>query len=350
MTKNFPGGISVIICCYNSAKRIKKTLSALLNQEFDSQILWEIIIVDNNSTDGTAGIAQTIWKDSGSEINFHIVEEKIPGLGIAKKAGTKAASYSILLFCDDDNWLSSNYIQDVFELMNSDSNIAACGGMGIPVFEVEEPYWFYMYSEAFALGSQETNSENGKIFNLYGAGLAIQKQVLEQLYKSGFEAFFKGRTKEKLSSSEDTELTYAFVLMGYKLIYSEDLKFFHFLPKERLTFNYLKKLFIAFGSDGPIRNLYYSNISERYFHKKIGNWNFHLLLSLFRLVKYFMYPPKKYGRSIYFKWNIAYIRQLFLIREDYPQIKKQISSLKDIRNKGSVSGVKSFSIQGENHG
>ena len=329
-TDNKKEGVSVIVCCYNSSTRIKKTLHALANQRFHSPFLWEIILVDNASTDNTTEISRSIWKGLNTEIELRIVFESQAGLGNARRKGISEASYQFVLFCDDDNWLDQHYVQGVFDILNNDPAIAACGGIGIPVFETQKPYWFDDYAEAFALGSQEANNENGKILNLYGAGLAINTRILDELEMTKFTPLMQGRVGNKLSSAEDTELTYAFVLMGYKLYYSQELKFHHYLPKERLSITYLKKLFVAFGNDGPVRNLYYANISNRFFHKQIKNWNFHFILSLFRLVKYSIIPPKKYGRTVYFNWNKAYIRGLLSIRGNYATIKDNIFRIKAI--------------------
>lgn len=320
-------GVSVIVCCYNSSLRLSNTLNALVNQKFDSTVPWEIIIVDNASTDDTASIAAQIWQTFNSDIILRVVHEPVPGLGHARYKGINEASYSILLFCDDDNWLAPNYVEGIFTILESDLSIAACGGMGIPVFETSEPYWFYKYAEAFALGSQEINYEDGQLLSLYGAGLALQKTVLDELNQLGFKPLLQDRTGKKLSSAGDTELSYAIVLMGYKLHCSNELKFFHFLPKERLTFNYLSNLFKAFGSDGPVRNLYYAYISKRFLHRLIKNWYFHLSLSIFRLLKYLIIPPKKYGRIIYLTWSISYIRNLFIMFRKYEKIKSQITRL-----------------------
>ena len=332
-------GVSVIICCYNSAQRISNALVALAKQQYPATLLWEIIIVDNACTDNTGQIACEIWETFNTDIALRVVYEPLPGLGHARIKGVNEAMHPIVLFCDDDNWLAENYVQGVCEILEGDCNIAACGGMGIPVFETPEPYWFYQYAEAFALGSQEINSENGQLLNLYGAGMAVQKHILKKLYQSSFDPLMKGRSGKQLSSSEDTELTYAFVLMGYKLFYAPDLKFFHYMPKERLTFEYLKKLFISFGNDGPFRNLYYAFISKRFLHKHMKNWGIHLLISTVRLVKYFILPPKKYGRAIYFNWNVAYIRQLVAIRKNYPKLKKHINRIREINSHAGIQNI-----------
>ncbi len=320
-------GVSVIICCYNSAARLSQTLRALSEQQFLTALRWEVILVDNASTDGTGEISKKIWEQLGSRTSLRVVTESQPGLANARKKGINEASYSFLLFCDDDNWLFPDYVQGVYDILVNDPAIAACGGRGIPVFETQKPYWFDDYAEAFALGSQELNTEAGKILNLYGAGMGIAKKAFTELENSSLTPLLKGREGKKLTSSEDTELTYAFVLRGYKLFFSDNLQFYHYLPGERLQLSYVKKLFISFGNDGPIRNLYYSFLTNRFLHKKIRNWNFHLFLSLFRLLKYSVRPPKKNSRLIYLKWNISYIKELFSIRGRYASIKNTITKI-----------------------
>jgi glycosyltransferase involved in cell wall biosynthesis len=323
-------GVSVVICCYNSEDRLHPTLKAISNQVVSSHVPWEVIIVDNASDDNTGIAAAEIWNSfiHKQRITFHTVYESLPGLGNARKKGLLAASYSYILFCDDDNWLSENYVQGVYDILSEDNSIAACGGMGIPIFEAEKPFWFDIYLEVYAVGSQSLNTERDRQLNLYGAGLAINRTAIEKLEKTGFQPQMTGRTGKSLASAEDTELTYAFVLMEYKLHFAEELQFFHYLPEERLNFNYLKKIFTAFGTDGPVRNLYYAHISKRPFHRFIKYWAFHFLLSLFRLIKYLVIPPKKYGRAIYFNWSIAYIKQLFFIKSNYRDIIKNIQTVK----------------------
>lgn len=333
----YPDGISVIICCYNSVKRLSKTLQALAKQQ--CSVKWEVLLVDNASDDGGAEFAVGLWKMLKSEISIHLVREPVPGLSHARKTGIQASYYSNILFCDDDNWLSERYVQGMYDILVSDPQTAACGGMGVPMFETKEPYWFYEYAEAYALGSQKINSENGRILNLYGAGLALKKSALDELYRSGFDSVLEDRVGKLLSSAGDTELTYALVLLGYRLQCSDELKFFHFLSKERLDMNYLKKLFSAFGNDGPVRNLYYSYVSHRQSHKIIKMWPAHIVLSIIRLMKYWIAPPKKYGRSIYLSWSRSYIKSLWTIRKEYSQLKRDIQKLNENRQESSVIQV-----------
>jgi glycosyltransferase involved in cell wall biosynthesis len=71
-------GISVIVCCYNSEKRLADTLAHLLNQKTNS-FDWEIIIVDNASTDTTNILSQKILSKSLPPGNFKVIVEKKSG-------------------------------------------------------------------------------------------------------------------------------------------------------------------------------------------------------------------------------------------------------------------------------
>ena len=69
-------GISVVVFCYNSEKRIEETLKHIALQKFTRKIEWELIVIDNNSTDGTVSVTDKIWKTFGCDIPFKIISEK----------------------------------------------------------------------------------------------------------------------------------------------------------------------------------------------------------------------------------------------------------------------------------
>src|SRR5260221_12813032 len=110
-------GISVILCCYNSAQRMGETLTHLANQELDYPIVWENILDDNNSKDNTLSVAKEIWHSLHVGIPFKIISENKQGLAHARRRGIDESKYGYLLFCDDDNWLEKSYLQIAFELL-----------------------------------------------------------------------------------------------------------------------------------------------------------------------------------------------------------------------------------------
>src|SRR4051794_7116729 len=97
--------ISIIICCYNSSKRLPATLKHIAQQKMRSNILWEVIVVDNNSADDTKEVAVREWRKYNLSVPFKVVTEQKQGLIHAREKGYAEAAYQLLLFCDDDNWL-----------------------------------------------------------------------------------------------------------------------------------------------------------------------------------------------------------------------------------------------------
>lgn len=321
-------GVSVILCCYNSIERLQPTLEALAKQQKVDGIRWEVVLVDNASTDGTAAFARRVWAQLLNPTHLYLIHEARPGLGHARSKGIAAARFNTLVFCDDDNWLHPQFVFYASRIFDQQPGIVACGSLGIPVFENAPPSWFNDYAEAFATGPQDKWKENGNILSLYGAGLVIKKAVIHQLTEAGFTPVMTGRTGKQLSSSEDTELTNALVLAGKQLGYSSTLSFKHYLPAHRVNRQYLKKLFHAFGKDGPVRNMYYSAITSNWPHRHFESWTVHFLVALVRLFKYLVRPPKPDGRNIYFAWSRAYIAQLVRMRHEYKAIYKSIAGLK----------------------
>ncbi|NJL77160.1 MAG: glycosyltransferase family 2 protein [Saprospiraceae bacterium] len=169
-------GISIIIPTYNSASRLEPTIQHIAAQELPTTIAWELIVVNNNSTDNTADVAKSLFE------KYQIIEnqnrfEPRQGLSFARDCGIKNAKYTYSIFCDDDNWLAKDYARQVFEQMETNHSMAALGGYGEPVCEIPPPSWFQDLSSYYAVGAQALSA--GKIDNgyLYGAGLSIRNEV-----------------------------------------------------------------------------------------------------------------------------------------------------------------------------
>lgn len=237
-------GVSVIVCCYNSALRLPETIKYLALQEVPKHIKWEVIIVNNASKDNTSQKAIEEWGKYKLKVPFSIVDQPDLGLVNARNKGVAASKYEFCLFCDDDNWLNKNYISLAYTIMEKEPMIGILGGVGEEVCEIEPPYWFEKYKGLFAVGhggkiSGDVSETGGEV---YGAGMVIRKSVYLQLIKRGFKSKLVGRKGSKLSSGEDTELCYVYKLEGYKIWYDENLNFHHYLPSSRLTNEYLIRL------------------------------------------------------------------------------------------------------------
>lgn len=236
-------GVSIVICCYNSAARLHQTLDHLASQKVSSNILWEVLVVDNASTDNTAQIAQDLWP-ADSPVPLRVVREPKPGLSFARRRGFEEARYEFVSFVDDDNWVADNWVETVHKIMITHPEVGACGGRSTAVFECEAPDWFETYQSSFAVGDQA--SGEGDVTEtrgwLWGAGLNIRKTAWERLVQSGFQFLLTGRKGAKLTAGEDNELCYGLRFLGWRLYYSPKLELVHFMPKRRITWKYLCQL------------------------------------------------------------------------------------------------------------
>jgi glycosyltransferase involved in cell wall biosynthesis len=239
-------GISVIVCCYNSATRIVSTLNHLLNQKIDD-FDFEIVVINNASTDNTTEIVED-YRLNNQNINIKLFQENNPGLFYARKKGYYKSKYEYIIYCDDDNWLEENYLSNVYRILTENSKISILGGIAEPVFEGGKPIWFDKYQHNFAVGDQSTSIDQlSKVELLYGAGFAIRKSYLNILYTKEIHFLLSGRSGKKLMSGDDNEWCILAKQMGCEIWYNRNLKFKHYMPENRMNWQYLKKLHEGFG-------------------------------------------------------------------------------------------------------
>ncbi len=246
-----PIGVSVIICCHNSAARLPPTLRHLAAQHCPKDIPWEVVVVDNASTDHTRQVALDCWP-AGAPARMRIVQEPRPGLRFARERGQAESCWPILSFIDDDNWVSPDWVAYVAEIMHNHPMAAACGGVSEAVCESDPPPWFPRYAHCYAVGPQGDTAglpvAAGPRPQLWGAGLSLRRRALDGLFRAGFRPLAVGRRGQQLAAGEDTELCLALRLAGWELWYDPRLRLRHFIPANRLRWSYLRGLVRGFGA------------------------------------------------------------------------------------------------------
>jgi glycosyltransferase involved in cell wall biosynthesis len=240
-------GLSVIVCCYNSALRLPETLKHLAGQIIPDEIQWELILVNNASTDNTVEVAEKEWgKYHLGRADFHILYEEKPGLSHARAKGIGFSRFNYIIFCDDDNWLSEDYLRIAYQTLVADPQIAALGGKSTAVSTRALPAWFESSKSNYAVGEQAPVA--GDISyrkHLWGSGIALRKAIYLQAF-SNFPSILSGRKGKVLSSGEDSEMCMRFLLLGYRLFYTDALFFKHFIQEDRLNEIYNQQLVEGF--------------------------------------------------------------------------------------------------------
>ena len=246
-------GFSIILCCYNSADLLPQTLKGLASLALSQELGVELLVIDNASTDQTAAVAKASWELSGAPYPLTIYEEPVAGLSYARKTGIRNASYEYLLFCDDDNWLGTDYLTVAEKLLNTVPGIGMLGGNGEGISQDPIPEWTSAF-QLFGCGPQA--AQTGKAEALYGAGMILCRSAYRRLEAAGFDFQLTDRKGALLSSGGDYELCYAIRLAGYQVWYSADLHFSHYIRPSRLTFAYYKKYVRETAGSNDILSIY----------------------------------------------------------------------------------------------
>ena len=226
-------GVSIVICCYNSAAKLPAALARLQAQREADAISWELIVVDNASSDDTGAVARRLWPSAG-RVPLTVITERRRGVAHARAAGFAAARYDAVSFIDDDNWVCDRWVARAAQVMMEHPEVGACGGYSEPLCEGPAPAWFKRYRQYYAIGP-EPLSEGTPPETLWFAGMTVRAQAWRDLRHSGFRFLTE-------YGAEDNELSLALRLAGWKLRVDDELRLTHVLPAARLTWKYFCEL------------------------------------------------------------------------------------------------------------
>ncbi len=124
--------VTVAICTWNRAKLLRVTLDALCQQELPPGLIWEVLVVDNNSPDDTAAVVQTF----ADKLPIRYLFEGRQGKSYALNRVLDESTSDWVVFTDDDvrlpaGWLAA-YVREAAEV---DPDVAFLGGPVVPWFE-----------------------------------------------------------------------------------------------------------------------------------------------------------------------------------------------------------------------
>lgn len=264
-------GISIILCTYNGADKLPQTIQALAEQTVPTEISWEIIFVDNNSTDHSSAVAQTTWDSilNKPAVPFTSLSESKAGKYYALNKGLKQAKYSYFIIVDDDNRLRPDYVAHAFKLIHNQPHIGAIGSYTQASFQdngPSDPSWIKRSPERYAIGEQGTDGDVTYRKHLWGAGLVSRTDLYLRMYEK-YPSLLIHHSKKNILVTEDTEYCLRLILRGFQLHYSSKLKLFHFIPNERLTKEYWTKLNDNIDQSFEIIDVYYMAVkvySDKY--------------------------------------------------------------------------------------
>jgi glucosyl-dolichyl phosphate glucuronosyltransferase len=255
--------ISAIICTYNRANYLRKAIQSLSEQSLATDC-YEILVVDNRSTDNTK---QIVKEEFAHISNLRYLYEPIQGLSQARNSGWQNALGKYVAYLDDDAIASPHWLAKIIEVFETITpQPGAVGGRVNPIWEAPQPSWlddnYLPYLTIINWTEVATVLEN-KNHYIAGANMAFPRSILASV--GGFQVDL-GRKGNNLLSNEELFLTNKIKINGHSIYYHPEIVVEHHVARSRLNQKWFSKRVYWQGISDAfylLREKTYSN-RERY--------------------------------------------------------------------------------------
>jgi glycosyltransferase involved in cell wall biosynthesis len=235
--------LSVVVGTYNRAHLLGGTLAALASQGVPHSLRWEIVLVDNNSSDATAEVIAEFSRTTATPVRY--VFERQQGLSHARNRGIREARGSIIAFTDDDVLPAADWIAEVVGAMDR-WNAHGVGGRILPRWETSPPRWL-IDNRRLLNRIAIMDFQAGRLLALplddgpqvWGANMAFRRELFEQIGE--FDPR-RGLVGKKLFRGEDTDMVDRALKRGLRIAYDPALTVFHRISSDRMRKAYFRKL------------------------------------------------------------------------------------------------------------
>jgi glycosyltransferase involved in cell wall biosynthesis len=242
--------ITIAICTYNRAEYLSDTLRYLSEQTADSNH-FEILVINNNSSDQTAKVCADFVEDN-PHLNFKAVEETKQGLSFARNRAIDEATFSSILYIDDDVRLDKDFVKIVLQKLESNPDAKCAGGRINVSFDDGEPDW--IPDELMPMFGLHDLGDQEKVYPKTnfprGGNMLIKKEVFDEIGRFDTDL---GRIGKELLGSEEKAFFDRAREYGFQLYYWPEMSLHHRIGQKRLTKQYLKNQSIGIGYSEKVR-------------------------------------------------------------------------------------------------
>ena len=231
---------TVLICTYNRADLLGETLDSLARSR--TGLSWNVIVVDNNSTDGTAEVVTS--RMARYPVKLVYLFEPVQGKSNALNTGLAATDADIVIFTDDDVRVSEDWVEASCRPMLEDATVDYTGGPVLPIWERPRPVWLdetrsdlWGTLAILDYGPQPFVFEDRRRVPL-GANMAVRRTLINRI--GGFDPKL-GRSGTSLLGQEQAEFFCRSRAIGARGLYVPAMSLHHHVPARRLTRDYFRQ-------------------------------------------------------------------------------------------------------------
>ncbi|HBB41319.1 MAG: glycosyl transferase family 2 [Nitrospirae bacterium CG18_big_fil_WC_8_21_14_2_50_70_55] len=292
--------LSVILCTYNRCQNLAPCLAAVARQEGLDSVAWEVVVVDNNSTDATRATVERLAAELPIHLRYCFAADQ--GLSHARNRGIEEAAGRYLCFMDDDITVTPGWLAALYHCF-LDHDCDAAGG---PIHLHPPrplPAWIRPDMQGF-LGFRDLGPEvrqlDGRREFPFGGNMAFDRRVVERigLFDTALGRKGEGRRRAELFKGEETDYFHRLAGAGGVIFYVPDALVFHQVLEHQLHKRFFRTLHYNAGLLAARRD------PECYPHTLAGVPLF-LFRQLLRAALRYLWQVARHGPSFAFRQQMT---------------------------------------------
>lgn len=279
---NYPYKVSAVICSYNRARFVIKAVESIFNQAFDKSRM-EVIVVDNNSTDGAQEeLAQ--YKKDNPQYNFSYHIETNQGVAFTRNRCAREAKGEIVAYLDDDSEAQPGWLEEIVSFFDAHPDVYSIGGKITPRFLTGIPDWYSKYFNGLVGSFDQGPAVKQLTGERYpcGANMAFRKEVFE---KVGYFNTLLGRSGTGLLANEEKDIYKRILAAGCNVYYLPGMSVLHAVEANKFDKNYVRRHSKGIGGGERLRLKGQNGALIKKLIEYIAKWGYAIVYGFGFLVK-----------------------------------------------------------------
>lgn len=300
--------VSIVICTYNNAESLAITLQQIIAQEVSRAELIELIVIDNNSSDNTSKVLNSL---RSNRFNYRHYFEPRQGVSHARNTGFEKSQGEYILYTDDDAEIPQYWLEKYLHKLAATNADCVFGKISI-IWDMPQPWWYdnerhQGFFAALDYGNKEFQIHTKK-YPFFSKNVCIRKSCLVEI--GGFDPTL-GRKGKILTGGEEILVYYRLIEMKKNVHYHPDLIVGHRLKLREYSEANITHQYLACAK--PILQIAKLQPGKRVFKKPLGvleNQIKDILHCVLQLIK--AYACK--NRKEIFHQNLRFRRAILVLK------------------------------------